>query len=91
MNLRTLRKIANKFSVRVEAKSDVPGCISLCAEGETVESVYFNRQTSCMRLRKPSWPWQCGDFAEAIAMALTRSNPVRLKKLTQTIRRLAAE
>ena len=90
MNLKLLRKIAKKFSVHVTTKSDVPGCVSICADGESVESVYFNLQTGFMRLRKPSWPWHRGDFAEAIALALTKRNPDRLKNLTRTIRRMAA-
>ena len=68
-------KVAAKFGVRakIETDGDYVGFMTLYGPGETVECSIFDLKHGKVRLRKRSFPPIDGDFAVAIAVALTRS------------------
>lgn len=83
-------KIAKKFGVRVSKPVDGyhPESLYLSFTGETVMGVYFYPKENRIRLRRPGFQWVEGDWAMAIAIAITRTYGFDYEncELTRTIR-----
>jgi hypothetical protein len=93
-----MARIAAKFSVRianeppaVELLNSYDGCIVLVyIQSDVVENVLFDEKRGRVRLLKLDRDWIEGDYAVAIAVALTRRYPGPNDQLVDTIRIVGA-